>query len=115
MTQIFIELYRYKDAWMKLPEADRRAYVGAITDAVNGLTDIGVEVVGYGMNAQQTSHRAPYDFFCVYKVPNAEIQREFEAQIEAAGWYDYFDQINVSGDITGHAGALIAQAELAAP
>lgn len=33
----------------------------------------------------------------VYQVPSAELQRGFEAGITASGWYDYFEQVNLSG------------------
>ena len=55
--------------------------------------------------------RAPYDFFCVYRVPNVELQREFERQIVASGWYDYFEQVNVSGDIENSLGPTIAASQ----
>ena len=59
----------------------------------------GVEVIGYGFNDATTDRRAPYDFYCVYLTPSAEYQRGFEAEIAGAGWYEYFDQVNVSGDV----------------
>lgn len=53
--------------------------------------------MAYAINDPATDQRAPYDFFCVYQVPSAGLQREFEAGINASGWYDYFEQVNLSG------------------
>jgi len=81
-----------------------------IVEAVKGLKSAGVDVVAYGMNSPETDRRAPYDFFCVYRVPNVEFQREFERQIAASGWYDYFEQVNVSGDAKDFEAELLGNA-----
>ena len=115
MQQVFIELYNYKASWRALPEHERAEFVGKVVEAVGGLRSAGVDVVGYGINARATDRRAPYDFFCVYRVPSAEFQREFERQVSASGWYDYFDQVNVSGDVADVAEALHGNARLELP
>ena len=98
MQQIFVELYNYKPTWLHLTDGERAEVVQGVIEAVIGLKSAGVDVLGAGMNAMTTDHRAPYDFFCVYRVPSPEFQREFERQVAASGWYDFFDQVNVSGD-----------------
>ncbi|MDB5583666.1 MAG: hypothetical protein JWR80_8842 [Bradyrhizobium sp.] len=100
MKQIFIELFNYKNSWHELSERARVEYLEAVLDAVNRQKEDGVEVISWGFNASATDRRAPYDFYCVYVTPSAEYQRGFEAAISAAGWYDYFEQINVSGAVS---------------
>ena len=91
MQQIFIELYNYRPAWAKCSESDRTDFVTKVVEAVKGLKSAGVDVVGYGTNSTQTDHRAPYDFFCVYRVPNVKVQRAFEQQVAASGsWTNCF-------------------------
>ncbi|HWU63935.1 MAG TPA: DUF6616 family protein [Ensifer sp.] len=97
MTQIFVELYNYRAGWKELSATDRKAFADKVANEVSGLAQHGVEVVAWGMNDRATAHRAPYDFFCVYKVPSAEFQRGFDAAVEASGWYNYFEQVCVSG------------------
>src|SRR6266516_2320335 len=80
MQQVFIELYNYRPAWAKCPESERTDFAKKVVEAVKGLKSAGVDVVAYGMNSPETDRRAPYDFFCVYRVPNVELQREFERQ-----------------------------------
>ena len=63
MQQIFIELYNYRPAWAECSESERTDFGKKVVEAVKGLQSVGVDVVGYGMNAPQTDHRAPYDFF----------------------------------------------------
>ena len=113
-TQLFIELYNYAPAWLNLSEVNRRAFVAVVENAVAEMEAAGVKVVGFGFNDLSTDRRAPYDFFCVYTMPNADFARTFEQQVAASGWYEYFDQVNASGPAQSVATALaanIAQAE----
>ena len=100
MKQVFIELFNYKDDWRNLAPAARNEYASAVLAAVNKQREEGIEVVSWGFNDPATDNRAPYDFYCVYVTPSAEYQRGFEAEIAAAGWYDYFEQVNVSGALS---------------
>jgi hypothetical protein len=115
MQQIFIELYNYRPAWAKCSESERTDFAKKIVEAVKGLKSADVDVVAYGMNSPDTDRRAPYDFFCVYRVPNVEFQREFERQVAASGWYDYFEQVNVSGDAQDFEAVLLGNARMARP
>ena len=115
MQRIFIELYNYGPAWAKCSEDERTAFAKKVIEAVKGLKSAGVDVVGYGMNSPETDRRAPYDFFCVYRVPNVEFQREFERQVAASGWYNYFEQVNVGGDAKDFEAVLLDNARMARP
>jgi hypothetical protein len=75
----------------KCSENERADFAKKIIDAVTGMKAAGIDVIAYGKNARETDRRAPYDFFCVYRVPSAEFQREAERRIAASGWYDYFE------------------------
>jgi hypothetical protein len=113
--QIFIELYNYGPAWAKCSESERAAFAKKIIDAVSGMKAAGIDVIAYGKNAHETDRRAPYDFFCVYRVPSAEFQREAERRIAASGWYDYFEQVNVSGPAEGFADVLLDNVKMVRP
>jgi hypothetical protein len=115
VQQIFIELYNYGPAWAKCSENERADFAKKIIDAVSGMKAAGIDVIAYGKNARETDRRAPYDFFCVYRVPSAEFQREAERRIAASGWYDYFEQVNVSGPAEDFVDVLLANAKMARP
>lgn len=115
MQQIFIELFNYKDAWRDLPQEQRDGYAQAVLGAISMQAASGIEVISWGFNDRATDQRAPYDFYCVYKTPSAEYQRQFEAEIGAAGWYDYFDQVNISGGLSTPEAVLNACAKLEQP
>lgn len=99
VKQIFIELFNYKDSWRALPFDQRQAFADGVLTAVGKQREDGVEVISWGFNDANTDRRAPYDFYCVYMTPSAEYQRGFEMEIAAAGWYEYFNQVNASGAV----------------
>lgn len=105
-TQLYIELYNYTPAWLDLPEGDRQDFAAVVENAVVEMEKEGVMVIGFGFNDPNTDRRAPYDFFCVYTMPTTDFARTFEAQVEASGWYGYFDQVNASGPARTVAAAL---------
>lgn len=105
-SRIFIELYRYKPAWAALEESQRIAIIDKVIENVGGLAGVGINVLAYGRNDESTDQRAPYDFFCVYQAPDANTQHALEGQISKSGWYDFFDQLNVSGEIIPYADLL---------
>lgn len=115
MQQIFIELFNYRQSWHALPADEKRRFADQIQGQVQGLARQGVEVIGWGMNDPDTDRRAHYDFFCVYRVPSAELQRAFEANIHASKWYEYFEQVNVTGASLSPAALLDANVELRKP
>lgn len=115
MQQIFIELYNYGPAWAKCSEYERADFIKKIIASVDGMKAAGVDVIAYGKNAGETDHRAPYDFFCVYRVPSVEFQREFERRIAASGWYDYFEQVNIRGAVEDFSDVLLGNVKLVRP
>jgi hypothetical protein len=115
MQQIFVELYNYSPAWGKCSENERTDFVKKVIEALNGMKTAGVDVIGFGKNSPETDRRAPYDFFCVYRVPNAQFQREFERRIAVSGWNDYFEQVNISGAAEDFTAVLLGNAKMARP
>lgn len=95
--KIFIELWNAKDAWKKLPFSERQAYVAQIGPVMEDLMKKGVVIEAWGINEDETAFASEYDFFAVTKFPSHELLTEFEAIVEGAGWYNYFDQVNISG------------------
>lgn len=54
-------------------------------------------MVAWARNDPDTDHRAPFDYFCIYRVRDEATQRDFERIVQESGWYDYFEQLAVSG------------------
>lgn len=113
MQQLFVELYNYKPTWRELPVAERQAFVMKLAESLPLIEQMGVEILGYGVNDPATTMRAPYDFFSLYRAPSAEVLHAFQAAITATGWYDYFDQVNVGGAALSPLGTLLQNVALA--
>ena len=115
MRQVFVELYNYRPAWHALPTEQKEAFAKGVLNAVEEAGRHELEVVGWGMNDPNTDRRAAYDFFCIYRVPSVQFQRGFEASIAGSGWYNYFEQVNVSGAIVSPADLLKANITIETP
>ena len=94
----YIELWKAKQGWHDLSREERGNYMTALGPAIQQLLENGVQIVSWGTNEASTFSRADYDYFAVWTFPNAEAAQSFEKLVEGAGWYNYFDQVNVMGN-----------------
>jgi hypothetical protein len=99
----YIELFKAKDASLELSPEQRGAYVQQVGSSMQGVLDAGAELVGSGAADPGTSHRAGFDFFAVWRLPDADVVQAFEQGIERDNWYDYFEQVNASGELVDFA------------
>jgi hypothetical protein len=97
--KVFIELWNAKDAWKELSLKDRQDYMAQIGPVMEDMMSKGLEITAWGMNEDETGHKSEYDFFAVSKMPTDELLKEFQSIVEAAGWYNYFEQVNLSGSL----------------
>jgi len=98
--KVYIELWKATDAWHALSTEERGNYMTQLGPAIAEMAAKGMEIVNWGANDPDTDNRADYDFWSVMKFPNSEQVKSFEQTVTAAGWYNYFSQINVCGDGT---------------
>ena len=115
LSQIFIELYKYRPAWIDLDPSGRDKFSDGIKKALVDLVANGVEVIGWGFNDLESDRRAPYDFYGVYKVPSFDFQRAFDAAVVGSGWHDLFEQVSVSGALVEPAEILAVNIALGRP
>lgn len=93
----YLELWNAKDAWKNLTKEEKGEYLAQIGPAIQQLTEMGIEIVTWSVNAEDTHHRADYKYFAVWKAPSVEAIKKFEEIVDGAGWHDYFDQVNLMG------------------
>ena len=93
----YIEIWNAKPSWKALPVEDRAAYMNQVGAHIQGLIQKGVKILTWSVNEASTSQRANYDYFAVWTFPDQESADEFQKLVEGAGWYNYFDQVNLSG------------------
>ena len=104
----YIEAWNAKQTWLDLSQQERGTYIAQLGPAIQQLTEQGVEIITWGINDEDTDTRVAYDFFAVWKFPSNETAKNFEELVHNAGWYSYFDQVNMKGspaspqDVLGH-------------
>ena len=96
--KFYVEVWSAKQAWLDLSIEDRGAYMAQVGPAIQQLLEQGVEIITWGENDTDTVERLGHDFFAVWKFPTDELAKSFEALVTGAGWYNYFDQLNLKGD-----------------
>lgn len=94
----YIEVWNAKPAWRSLSQQQRQDYMSAVGGAVQEMAKQGIEAISWGFNDADTPHRANYDFFAVWNMPNKEAALAFEKAVNEAGWHEYFEQYNVRGE-----------------
>jgi hypothetical protein len=106
---LYVELWNAKQAWKDLSVEERQAYVGAVGGAIQQLMASGAEILGWGINAEDTDHRADYTYIGVWKFPSKEAAQGFEGMVTQAGWHNYFEQVSAASplmspiEVMGHA------------
>lgn len=93
----YLELWKAKDEWLNLSKEERGNYMNALGPAIQQLMENGVQIVSWGENDKATFSKADYDYFAVWTFPNAEAAKSFEQMVQGAGWYNYFEQVNIMG------------------
>ena len=93
----FIELWNAKPTWMALSPKERGQYMAQIGPHIQKLLEKGVKVLTWSDNDPKTSQKAAFDYFAIWTFPDQETANGFEELVEAAGWYNYFEQVNVMG------------------
>jgi len=96
---VFIELWKAKPAWEALSRDERVAYMEQVGAGVRQLAEAGVEAVTWGLVEEDTVRRADFDFFAVWRTPDKDATKLLERAVEEAGWYEYMEQVNVSGEM----------------
>ena len=92
-----IELWTPKQSWLDLSSEEREAYVGSIVPIMQKHAEMGITTRAMASNDGDTDNRAPYRYFSIIEAPDEAAAKTFEADVRAAGWYDYFDQVNLRG------------------
>ncbi|MFD2091986.1 DUF6616 family protein [Blastococcus deserti] len=95
--RIYVEQWRPTPAWLELDSEQRGKFMAQVGPDLQGVLEQGAEILALGAADPTTAHHVGKDYFAVWSFPSLELAREFERGIEAAGWYDYFEQVNLGG------------------
>jgi hypothetical protein len=117
---LYIELWKAKDAWLKLGLDERRAKLdelrrAAAENPIPGVLAFSFRQVGDtflfdGLTPQPTvvddavTRPTGYRYAAAWMIPTRELIKTFEQRVENLGWwFDYFEQKNAWGEINPQA------------
>lgn len=96
------------------PETRERVF-DSVREGMAQFTALGIDTLGWGRIDAGADRSGGYDWFAVWTMPSAELAAAFLQGVEAAGWYEWFDQTNVTGELASVDSAIAAHLALAAP
>ena len=115
MQHYLVELYTPNAAWQRLPIAQRRQFLGAIQDAMVGLSGRGVEMLALAATQAGIAQASAHQFLGIWRFGDTQARDALLAGIQASGWYGYFDHVNAASDAGGLAAHMAALAEFTQP
>ena len=106
---LFVKLWTPKPSWEDLPQEKRISFIKKAQEMMQSVSERGLETVGWiEIDSDSTIHNSGYQYCSVYKTPSKESANEFNVSMQKFGWYDYFDQINATGQLQSP-GAVLAK------
>jgi hypothetical protein len=97
----FLELWSPKPSWISMSKADRQAIVDQLGKLTTPIVQSGsIDVLGWGKADPAVDHPEGRQYFSVWRAPTREALDKLRAAIVQGGWYEHFDQVNVTGELT---------------
>ena len=94
---LYVELWNAKPKWLELSAEERSEYLAQVGPAIEEMVSQGVEIVGFGINDEETPHSSGYRYLAAWRMPTIQHVETLEKAVEDAGWHDYFEQVNSRG------------------
>ena len=92
-----VEQWNPNSKWLGASPFEREGFMKAVGNAMKSLSEQGVEIISWNANDLDTSRRAEFAFFAVWRFPSIELARTFESAVAQSGWHEYFDHQNLRG------------------
>lgn len=96
---VVFELWNAKPAFLEAPASVREEIIAGVRSGVEQMAAVGIRALGWGRVAPSGDHPSGYDWFAVWEIPSPELVDAFFAGVAASGWYDWFEQVNVTGEL----------------
>lgn len=95
---ILTEIWKARPSWEALSKQDRvEFFERKIGPLLGEMVQAGAEILCCAINDNEGSERIDYDYMAVWKMPGRELSNRLESAAKAAGFLDYFEQVNISG------------------
>ncbi|MFE5085975.1 DUF6616 family protein [Streptomyces mirabilis] len=95
---VVVETWTPKPAFFAADEKARNDLFTGIQEAMKQLAEIGFVTLGWG-RVEPAAHSASYEWFAIWQAPSREVADAFLSGVESSGWYTYFEQTNVVGEL----------------
>jgi hypothetical protein len=92
-----VESWKAKPAFLALSREEREAFFAAVGSAIDSLSGLGVQTIGWGRADTDRQHDTSSEWFAIWHAPDAELGTVFLDGVQASGWYNYFEQTNIRG------------------
>jgi hypothetical protein len=97
---VLTEIWKARPSWLEMTEAQRKSYLDEkINPVLMGMFGKGAELLGCAVNDNTGNEKMDYQFMAVWKFPNKELSDHLETIATEAGFLDYFEQVNFSGNL----------------
>ena len=96
---VVVETWRAKREFLAAPIEFREELFARIKAAMAEMAQAGIVTLGWGSVDRSADHSTDYDWFAVWQAPNAELAAAFLQGVERSGWYTWFEQVNVLGEV----------------
>lgn len=96
---LYIEMWNVTREWLKLSVEERREVFNNMEGRIKEMKNLGVKNLGWARNDEHTPYRSDYRYMTVWKMPSIKEAEMLEENLNRAGWYKYFSQVNSRGEI----------------
>ncbi|GJI86876.1 DUF6616 family protein [Duganella hordei] len=97
---VFLELWNPKPSWKTLAAVDRQALIDRLGGLTEPIVKAGhVEILGWGSADPTVDHPEGHQYFAVWRAPTRDCLDRLRAAIFQGGWYEHFEQVNVTGEL----------------
>ncbi|MGE0486682.1 MAG: DUF6616 family protein [Gammaproteobacteria bacterium] len=94
--QTVIILWEPNEKWHALSADEQRRYVLGLDQAVNAARAQGVMTLGWSEVDRSLAKAPPQGYVGVFALSSAADIHAFHELVQQAGWYEYFDSVNLS-------------------
>ena len=96
---ILTEIWNAKPSWLALPtDARVEFFETKIGPLLGSLVGLGAEILACAVNDNTGSERMDFQYMAVWKLPDKAFSDRLEAAAKEAGFLEYFEQVNFSGN-----------------